>query len=321
MFDMASAGSIASILGLIVAIAVALYQREAAVKAENRANAEKERAATLEDHLARQRWQQLRSLGEQIDTLETDQRHTADATGAALHARLKEQYSSLLGVIATSTPSFSAALLRHWVYTGRLSRPWQVEEALSHVELHSSPGEMAEDEEWLRRIIDDAKASPELPPKTLNFPLEVSEYVAAFILVAASVEKDVLEILKSGGQSSYSLAVLLNHLAEDCLTKSKRKIGPVRLKAWGWDPEKTFEERFKHYQEMDFWVVVEASDSAQNLLLGYEEFFQDYDHVSKKIIPTEAAINSSRKKFPVIAETAEMLLKRSAKSVELIESD
>lgn len=321
MFDMASMGSVASILGLVVAIAVALYQRDAAIKAEHRANAEKERAATLEDHLARQRWQQLRSLGEQIDTLEKDRRHTADATGAALHARLKEQYSSLLGVIATSTPSFSATLLRHWVYTGRLPRPWQVEEALSHVELKSSNSDIAEDEKWLRRIIDDAKASPESPPKTLQFPLEVNEYVAAFILIAASVEEQLLEILKGHGQTTYSVSVLLNHLAEDCLTKSQKKIGPINLKAWGWKSGKTFKERFHHYQELDFWVVQEAAQHAQSLLRGYEEFFEDYHTVSTLVIPTRAAVNSSRKKYPAVAETADGFLESNDQRKELLKSE
>lgn len=318
MFDMASLGSAASILGLIVAIAVALYQRDAAIKAEHRANAEKERAASLEDHLARQRWQQLRSLGEQIDTLEKDSRHTADATGAALHARLKEQYSSLLGVIATSTPSFTSTRLRHWVYTGRLSRPWQVEEALSHVELTASNDDMLEDEKWLRRIIDDAKNSPESPPKTLQFPLEVNEYVAAFILVAASVEEELTGTLQGRGQNTYSASVLLNHLAKDCLTKSQNKIGPISLKAWGWDSGKLFKERFNHYQQLDFWVVKEAAENAQSLLRGYEEFFENFDTLATLLVPTKAAVNSAKKKFPEIAETAESLLDRKEQSKERV---
>lgn len=308
MFDVASTGSVASILGLVVAIAVALYQRDAAIKAEHSANAEKDRAATLEDHLARQRWQQLRSLGEQIDTLEENQLHTADPTGAALHARLKEQYSSLLGVIATSTSSFSSTLLRHWVYTGRLSRPWQVEEALSHVEPNAFNSDMVEDEKWLRRIVDDARDSQESTPKTLHFPLEIDDYVAAFILVAASVEEQLIEILKGYGQEKFSALVLLNHLAEDCLTKSQIKIGPISLKAWGWDSRKSFIERFNHYQKIDFWVVLEASKHAQSLLRGYEELFEDYDAMSKLVIPTKAAVNSAKKKYPKIAETAESLL-------------
>ncbi|HCE4579500.1 hypothetical protein CGH93_23065 [Vibrio parahaemolyticus] len=72
MFDFGSVGNVASILGLVVAIAVALYQREVALKAEREAKAEREKAATLEDHLLRQRWQQLRSLGEQIDQIERE---------------------------------------------------------------------------------------------------------------------------------------------------------------------------------------------------------------------------------------------------------
>ncbi|WP_040474668.1 hypothetical protein [Marinobacter algicola] len=317
---MASMGSVASILGLLVAIAVAFYQRNAAIKAKFRANAEKERAANLEDHLARQRWQQLRSLGEQIDTLEKDKRHTADATGAALHARLKEQYSSLLGVIATSTKSFSAAQLRHWVYTGRLSRPWQVEEALSHVEPEFSNSEIAEDEKWLRRVIDDAKVSAESSPQTLQFPLEVNEYVAAYILVAAAVEEQLLEVSRGSGQTAYSIAVLLNHLAEDCLTKSQNKYGPISLKAWGWDSDKTFKERFYHYQELDFWVVRGAAHDAQSLLNGYEEFFEDYDALVKSVIPTKSAIHHSRNKYPDIAEIADRFLESSGSRRKALES-
>jgi len=302
MPDMASMGSVASVLGLVVAVVVAIYQRGEAQKSERKANAEKERAATLEDHLSRQRWQQLRSLGEQIDTLEKDQRHTADATGAALHARLKEQYSAILGVIATSTPSFSAKLLRHWVYTGRLSRPWQVEEALSHVDPDSSNDDIEESEVWLRKLINDSKSSSGEALRSLCFPVELNEYAASYILVASSVKDQLLVFSKRGGQTAYSLAVLLDHLTQDALQVVSNKIGPVRHKTWGWDEKLSFSERFHHYLSIDFWVVHGAANHAQNKLLDYGEFFEKYNAVVKYVIPTDRATKLARKKYPEIAD-------------------
>jgi hypothetical protein len=53
MVDLGMVGSIASVVGLIAAAGIALYQRDVALKAQRRAESERRRAATLEDHLAR----------------------------------------------------------------------------------------------------------------------------------------------------------------------------------------------------------------------------------------------------------------------------
>lgn len=304
MFDLGSLGSVASVVGLIAAIAIAVYQSRQARRAHKEARAERERAASLEDHLARQRWQQLRSLGEQIDTLERDGRYRHQPVDAALHARLKEQYSGLLGVIATSTVSFDSSVVRHWVAIGRLARPWQIAEAISHLEKPKTSQPPAEDEQWLAALLQSGNMVPK--PTAVQPPREIDDYVAAFVLVADSVRDELREFLSKGGQSGHSAAVLLDHLACDCLQiQSLDRPGRPVFKAWGWQLGKSFRERFEYYQKQEFWVMANAGQHAQAKLQGFRHLFEvGGDTTSRVLIPKSDAVEGVRAQFPHLVAAA-----------------
>jgi hypothetical protein len=302
--DLGTIGSIASVIGLVVAIAIAVYQRGEAFKAQQKAESERARAASLEDHLARQRWQQLRSLGEQIDTLELEGSYKHKPIEAALHARLKEQYGGLLGVVATSTPGFSSSTVRHWVTIGRLPRPWQVAEAITHLEKTALEGAPSEDERWLADLIKSTTAVPKV--EMIRPPRELNQYVASYILVAHSVREELRDVLGRGGQAAYSAAVLLHHLASDCqVVLSLHKAGRPNFQTWGWETGKSFRERFDYYQTQDFWVMTVAADKAQDDLNGFRHLFEPgKDLMSKMLIPTLKAADVARSRYPEVAEAA-----------------
>lgn len=303
--DLGTVGSIASVIGLVVAIAIAVYQRGEAVKAQQKAVSERARAASLEDHLARQRWQQLRSLGEQIDTLELDGSYKHKPMEAALHARLKEQYRGLLGVVATSTPGFSSSTVRHWVTIGRLPRPWQVTETITHLEKTALEGAPSEDERWLADLIKSTTAVPKV--QMIQSPRELNQYVASYILVAHSVREELKDVLSRGGQAEYSAAVLLHQLASDCqMILSLDKAGMPSFQTWGWQTGKSFRERFEYYQTQEFRVMTMAADKAQDDLNGFRQLFEpgQDDFMSKMLIPTPKAADVARSRYPELAEAA-----------------
>lgn len=303
--DLGDVGSIASVIGLVVAIAIAVYQRGEALKSQQKAESEHARAASLEDHLARQRWQQLRSLGEQIDALELEGGHKHKPMEAALHARLKEQYGGLLGIVATSTPGFSSSTVRHWVTVGRLPRPWQIAEAITHLEKASPEGAPSEDERWLAELIKSATVVPKVRP--IQPPRELNQFVASYILVAHSVREELKEVLRPGGQASYSVAVLLHHLALDCqAVLSLKKAGRPNFLTWGWETGKSFRERFDHYQTQNFSVMSEAAERTQDDLNGFRHLFEPGQDGfrSKMLIPTSQAADVARSRYPELAEAA-----------------
>lgn len=306
-----SLGNLASVVGIVLAVAIAVFQRSLAFRAEQKAEAARNRATSLEEHLARQRWQQLRSLGEQIDALEKEGRETYEPSGAALHARLKEQYSALLGVVATSTQGFSAATIRHWVSIGRLARPWQIAEAISHLERSE---ELSEDDRWLAELIDARSIVPR--PKEIVPPPEITEYAAAFILVADSVRDDLKALLYSGGQSAHSAAVLLDHLAMDCSEiGSLDRAGKPYFRSWGAIEGRPFRESFQYYESQDFWVMVAASTCVQEKLRGYSHLFEPGKDVnSKLLIPRANAVGLATKKYPRLPQLASMVFRPQKRS-------
>ncbi|HCG9646540.1 TPA: hypothetical protein ACF31N_004407 [Vibrio parahaemolyticus] len=307
MFDFGSVGNVASILGLVVAIAVALYQREVALKAEREAKAEREKAATLEDHLLRQRWQQLRSLGEQIDQIERENSQATDPASAALHARLKEQYASILGVIAASTKDFSVALIRRWVNTGRLFRTWQISEALTYVNIVHTDESNLDDEKWLREIIERTHSSQQQIPQSLQLPIELNEFVAAYIILSG-IYSDFIKSKLGSGQQNYSVVTVLGYLANDCLEKSNNKFGGEHFQCWGWKELKDFEERYDYYQKLDFWVVCTVSRHFQSKLSDYANYFEDVGSSPRYVLPTNKAFDEAKMLFPELYGLATNLL-------------
>ncbi|HII4333238.1 TPA: hypothetical protein ACY4P8_004690 [Vibrio parahaemolyticus] len=297
MFDVGAVGNIASILGFFLAIAIALYQRDIALKAEREAKSEREKAATLEDHLMRQRWQQLRSLGEQIDQIERENSHISDPASAALHARLKEQYASILGVLTVSTPNFSVALIRRWVSTGRLFRTWQISEALTYVNANTVDKETTEDEKWLREVISLTNASSQPHPQNIKLPIELNEFVAAYILLSRANHSFIKAQLNSG-KNKYSLTTVLGYLSHDCIEKMNAKYRHESLKCWGWDKNKTFEERYAYYQKLDFWIVCTVSDYFQSTIREYSDFFEDIGAHPKCLLSTSRAVDEAKELFP-----------------------
>jgi hypothetical protein len=304
--DLGTVGSIASVIGLVVAIVIAVHQRGEALKAQQKAESERARAASLEDHLARQRWQQLRSLGEQIDTLELEGSHKHEPMEAALHARLKEQYGGLLGVVATSTPGFCSSTVRHWVTIGRLPRPWQVAEAITHLEKAALEGAPSEDERWLAELIKSTTVVPKV--QAIQPARELNQYVASYILVAHSVREELRDLLGQGGQASHSAAVLLYHLALDCqVALSLNKPGKPMFRTWGSETGKSFRERFNYYQTQDFWIMVAADDKARDELKGFEHLFEpmsDRRRSLAMLVPTSKAAETARSRYPELAEAA-----------------
>ncbi len=302
--DLSTVGSIASVIGIVVAIAISVYQRGEALRAQRKAESERARAASLEDHLARQRWQQLRSLGEQIDTLELEGSYKHEPMEAALHARLKEQYGGLLAVVATSTPGFSSSTVRHWVTIGRLPRPWQIAEAITHLEKSALEGAPSEDERWLAELLKSTTVVPEI--QAIEPPRELNQYVASYILVSHSVRQELKDLLSQGGQTARSAAVLLYHLALDCQAiLALDKAGRSTFRTWGSETGKSFQERFDHYQSQDFWIMVAASENAQYKLNGFRHLFEPgKDFMSEMLIPTSKAAEITRSRYPELAEAA-----------------
>lgn len=297
MFDVGSIGNFASIIGLVLAIAVAIYQREVALKAEREAKVEREKAATLEDHLIRQRWQQLRSLGEQIDQIERDSSQISDPASAALHARLKEQYASILGVIAVSNSCYSVSLIRRWVSTGRLFRTWQISEALTYVNVDNVDKSNADDEKWLKELIERSNASSKQHPQSIQLPIELNEFAAAYILIS-DLHFEMIKSKLGSGQNNYSLVTVLGFLAYDYIEKHTEKFRDNRYKCWGWDDSKSFEERYQYYQKMDFWMVVATSDKFQLLLSDYNAYFENTGSSTNSILPINKAIHEAKELFP-----------------------
>ncbi|ELI0637525.1 hypothetical protein Q8344_005256 [Vibrio harveyi] len=307
MFDVGSIGNIASILGLILAVVVALYQRDSALKAEREAKAEREKASTLEDHLLRQRWQQLRSLGEQIDQIELEKSQITEPTSAALHARLKEQYSSVLGVVTASTECFSVALIRRWVTTGRLFRTWQIEAALSFVSIDSTDKSSAEDERWLRTIIDSTNQSNQEGPKKVQLPKELNEFTAAYIIIS-SMNYEFIDSKLGYGQNNYTLSVLLGFLAQDCIEKHNVKLGKPNYKCWGSNDVEPFRSRYDYYQNMNFWMVCTLSSYFDSQLSCYDFYFENVGASPYHILPTSEAIKEAKELFPELCSSARGLL-------------
>ena len=304
--NLGDAGSVASFIGVVLAVAIAIYQRGETQAAQKKAEQERERAASLEDHLARQRWQQLKSLGEQIDSIEQNGNHKYDPMQAALHARLKEQYNGLLGIVATSTPNYSAATLRHWVTVGRLPRPWQIAEAISHLEKEDLSKNESDDELWLTELLKSKNVIPKI--QAIRPPIELDAYTASFILISNSVRDQLKSLLSSGGQTENSATILLHYLALDCeRLVDNTRIGPNYFKAWGTNTGKSFSERFNFYQSQDFWVIKTAADNVRKNLDQFRIFFEEGDLLHASLLPTQKSVDSARSRFPELVEAAAMI--------------
>jgi hypothetical protein len=284
-------GTIASLVGLGASVVIAAYQHRQAQAARRETAAEKNRAATLEGHLTRQRWQQLRSIAEQIDAIERTGRMDHSPAEAAIHARLKEQFASLLGVIATSTGDFNAATVRHWIDVGRLRRPWQIAEAVSH--LDALPGADPNQQGSLRQLLSSTGCVP--PPQPLRLPTKPDLYVAAVILIASHYESELVALLPQGGQIGYSLAVFFHLLAVDCARLATIKNERVEFYCWGSKSGRSFAETVKYYESMDFWLVATAKDEAQSKLGPFRHLFEPGQHA---LVPTTQAVEMARTMFP-----------------------
>ena len=307
--DLNTLGSIASVIGIVAAAAIAVYQRGEALNAERKAETARARAASLEDHLASQRWQQLRSLGEQIDALELQGGHKHKPMEAALHARLKEQYAALVGIVATSTPGFSASTVRHWVTIGRLPRPWQIAEAITHLDKISQEGVPLDDQNWLAELIRSGSIVP--TTRAIQPPRELNQFVASYILIANSVRDELKNLLAQGRpQTKYSALFLLYLLALDCNSLlSRKKGGLIQFCAWGWESGKSFRERIDYYNEQDFWIISMASQKAQGSLKGFEHMFEPMaSGTSSTLLPTADAAEIARARYPNVAEVAAIVL-------------
>lgn len=300
-------GTITSILGLLSAMAFGVYQHRVAVRAESKADQERSRRASLEDHLERQRWQQLKSMGEQIDAIESDGKKEYEPRLAGLYASLREQYSSLLSVVATSEEALNPSVVRSWVTSGRLKRPWQIAEAISHLNQKNMTSGDDEDRDWLSELINKESIVPK--PRSVQKPKEPTPYVAAYILIANAVSDELQPALRKGGQHGYSLTVLLNHLAEDCVALRNKGAGrDPTLKAWGHEQGKSFGERVEHYNQQEFWVMVNAADTVAGKLKGFERYFDHTGDLVCEVVPTGAAVEELRSLYPDIAEQSRTVL-------------
>jgi hypothetical protein len=159
-------------------------------------------------------------------------------------------------------------------------------------------GEQSEDEHWLAHLINSASLVQR--PQAVQTPKELNEYAAAFILVADSVREKLRGFLSRGGQAEYSAAVLLHHLACDCLQiLSLDKIGRPQFKTWGWEGGEPLGERFAYYQGQHFWAMVAAADAAQAELDGFSYLFEPgQDFHSKMLIPSKKAVEIAHAKYP-----------------------
>jgi hypothetical protein len=307
--DLGMIGNIASVGGVAASVLVAWHQSSQAKRARREAQAERERAATLEAHLDRQRWQQLRSIGEQIDTIERSGKQEHSATEAALHARLREQFASLLAVIATETKTYTPAVVRHWVQVGRLVRPWQVAEAVSHLGPLATDGDHAsEDSKYLTELCRDVRRVAKL-----EGPKQPTDYVAAYILIAHHWKAELVTLLKPGGQSHYTGAVLLDCLTQDCLDSvTAGSHDAPHQRCWGATQKKSLRERFEHYQSLDFWVMAEASENAQRRIEPFRDLFEPgRDRSGKLLVPKEEAAEMARARFPHLVEPAAKICSQS----------
>lgn len=300
-------GTIASVLGLAAGVAFGAYQYRVAVRAEKKADEERSRRASLEEHLERQRWQQLKSLGEQIDALDSDGRKESEPRLARLHASLREQYSSLLGVIATSADKLDATVVRSWVNSGRLRRPWQIAEAISHLNQENLTSGDPKDKSWLDNLISDGSVVPK--PRPITKPKEPTPYVAAYILMANAAWDELRPFVREGGYNHYPLTVLLDHLAEDCVALCNIGEGSdPTLIAWGHENRKPFSERFEHYRQHDFWVLVNAADAVAEKLKEFDRYFNHKGDIAHRIVPKQTAVQELRKRYPEIAEQCRAVL-------------
>ncbi len=308
MSDLGTLGSIASLAGLVAGFIIAVYQRRQALEARKEAAAERARATSLQDHLTRQQWQHLRSLGKQIDTLEGEGRTTETAVDAAMHAGLKEQYRSLLGVVATSTPGFSASTVRDWIEVGRLLRPWQIAEAISYLEVSATQEESADERQLLKDLLDSTRAVPRVAE--IKTPPEPTPYVAAFVLVG-HVVRDSLRGLLRNASDEVVVAVLLHYLALDCLEMgSLEKIGGPKFRCWGSDSAAPLEERFKYYRKQDYWVIHGVAERVRVKLLQFAGLFENSSSSDPPhfLIPKDKAAEVLGRKFPKIKRNSIELL-------------
>lgn len=233
---------------------------------------------------------------------------------AALHARLKEQYAGLLGIVATSTPGFSSSTVRHWVKIGRLPRPWQVAEAITHLEKTAPEGAQSEDERWLADLLKSTATVPGV--KAVQPPRELNQFVSAYILVAHSVRRELQDILsQSDRQDPSCVNVLLYNLAFDCeVIVSRKKAGYHFFRTWGWAEGKSFQERFNHYNTQDMWVVLPARDKVLHALSGFQHMFEPMNtRSSSMLIPTPEAAEIARSRYPEVAEAAVTVLQAQEK--------
>ena len=290
---------IASIVGLMVGLAFGAYQYFQARKARMAAEAERKRAVQLEDFLASQRWQQLLSISEQIDSLERTGKQELHAEEAASHARLKGQYSSLITILATFSGDFSAKILRHWIEVGRLIRPWQIAEALVH--LKTPTLDDADDHKW---VLDTARAQGATSdPVEVDQPSEPDDWAMAYVTLAYLHKDDIATIAPSGGYTRFAIVVLLGYLASDCLNSIAfdDKFTDGAISTWGHG--QFFVKRAAYYAEQDVSLLVNKQHETQRRLGNVPWLFTNFE----MLIPTAEALEYVTAKRPDLAAAATKL--------------
>lgn len=272
----------------ISGLAVGLVGLGVAYDQNRVAKAAAKKVVGVEQHLAQQRWQQLRSIGDLIDLLEKDGRHEHNADYAAARASLKQQYGTVLATLAAATPAFSAHLLRGWIENGRLSRPWQIVEAMTH--LPDSRADQQHNYDWLKERL--GAQAPAESVKAVSIPSKLGRSEAAYIL-CVNDNRDFINnlLLQDSGHSAAVMVFVMQLQAQDrCRLRP-----PINgYDCWGTAEKKPIAEIFGHYNGFEFYVIHAAAESSKQKIRLFADHFEDYNCLQ----PKDSALERVRVEFP-----------------------
>lgn len=280
-------------LASIVALGVAFVQTRRAKEQEHRASVqeqkadqeaaeaakhrqiaaeEREKTAELERYLEKLRWMQLRSLGEQIAVVSRDGKDRSSPTYARLYSGMLEEYRTTLALLIAARKAFQPSDLRDWVQQGRFTQLWQVEEAAAH--LDAAKMQFNEDGKWVLEQVAGEKGRLAQERRAKTKP-RLDRWAAEYMLIAHQNREFMRG--RAHAQGSYTFRVLFGLLAEDeCERARTREHRRPHTRTWG-AGSKSVAEQFEHYQAIDYWVIVEASDRVLGRLDEFRECFESTD--------------------------------------------
>lgn len=142
-------------------------------------------------------------------------------------------------------------------------------------------------------------------------PTKLSRLVAHYFALAVN-NRRFLELRKGDPGRDYAGVVLLTYLARDAVRASNTApFDEPYTTTWG-DSDASFEERYRHYLDLDWTPVTDLAESlVEKHLQNYEQYFEKSAYGPSYLFVNEAGVAKLKAEWPDVANQHGLLATNS----------